>query len=180
MKNLLMIAVLGSMMWGCVTNPHKVKELDNKVENMESVGSGVVIGLKNDEMIAQSQVLLSEEMRVAQNTAYELEKRVYGGHRYYDNRGLYGVLRDCQKQLSAGTNGLDPMVEERDYVIPEDEYEVGSINGKLSGIHREYLKDRLARFRQYRDVLRKRESEYEKKIDLCEIKNQSKREVAGE
>lgn len=173
MKLLLMVSFLG-VLASCATNPHKVKELDSKIEKSESVGSGVVIGLKDNEMIAQSQVLLSEEMRVAQNTAYELEKRIYGGHRYYDNRGLYGVLRDCQKQLSAGTQGLDSMVEERDYVIPEEEYEVGSINGKLSGLHREYLKDRLARFRQYRDVLRKRESEYEKKIDLCEIKNQSK------
>ncbi|QDK43875.1 hypothetical protein DOM22_01200 [Bdellovibrio sp. ZAP7] len=171
MKFFGILALISSLMVACATSPHKAKLLDEDIQYRTKASNGVEVGLKDDDMVAQTKVYLSEELRSAETTSYELEAKVYGGHRYLDNEGLYGVLRGCYLAHGKTTGDLIPMSEDRSYVIPDEEYEFGIDRGhNLIGLRTEYLRDRLARFKHYKQVLLKRQTEYENKIDLCKIK----------
>lgn len=150
---------------------HKAEELNVEIENAMPVSSGLVVGLSDSgEMISQKKVYASEELRVLQNETYSLEAKVYGGIRYLENSGLYGALQLCYRKLARHTGTLSPMSERRNYVVPETEYRIG-INKKrdLIAVEREYLLDRIDRFKRYRQVLTERTAEYEDKISTCEL-----------
>lgn len=170
MKNVLIILALA--LTACASNPHKAEHLNTKVELSAPVGNDQVIGVKDGNMVVQKKVLMSEELRRLQNDAYHVEAEVYGGYRYFDNRGLYGVLQECliEKRM--------PMAEKREYVIPEAETtRIGlDENNKLVGITEEFLKDRIERFATYLKVLRDRKAEYETQVKLCDMD----RKVAGQ
>lgn len=171
MKVFKVAVVLSLFSISCASNPHKARLLDDEIDNRTHAANRVDVGLKNGEMISQTKVYLAEELRSAENSAYELEARVYGGHRYLDNDGLYGVLKSCYVSQAKLTGNLTPMSEDRAYIIPTEEHELGVDKEKnLVGLRNEYLKDRLARFKQYKEVLLKRQTEYENKIDLCKLK----------
>lgn len=172
MKNVLVAMTL--LTGACASNPHKAVELDTKVAYEAQVTSSAVIGVKNGDMIYQKKALLSEELRSLQITVYELEAKLYGGPRYYDNNGLIGALKICRAKLSLPENGGDGKLawtEKRDYVVPEDEFTAIGMNEKkdLIGVQEEFLKDRLQRFSQYKSILEGRTEDMQDKIDMCSV-----------
>lgn len=190
MKNTMMIVTLFvlfvlnmALNVGCAANPHKAEKIDTEVRLSASVANDQVIGVKSGNMIVQKKFLMSEELRKLQNEVYELEARVYGGPRYYDNNGLYGYLRNCYKtQALAGDRKLIKMPEAREYVVPEsEETKIGlDEKDKIVGVNEEFLKDRIERFATYRKILRDRAAEYEDRISMCELATHSTKEDSHE
>ncbi|MGZ3803026.1 MAG: hypothetical protein ACXVB4_02365 [Pseudobdellovibrionaceae bacterium] len=160
-------------------SPNKARDLDTKIDLSTPVAGGGVIGLKDGDMIYQHKVMMNEELRTLELEVYNLEAKVYGGPRYYDNRGLYGVLKDCRAELSEVKNGGDGKLlwtEKREYVTSdEDPKSIGlEDKKKIIGVSEEFLKDRLERFKGYRTVLMARQEEYETKIKVCDLELKSK------
>ena len=179
MKNTMMIVTLFvlfvlnmALNVGCASNPHKAEKLDTEVKLAATVSTDQVIGVKSGNMVVQKKVLMSEELRKLQNEVYELEARVYGGPRYYDNYGLYGSLKNCYfKQAQATNQKLIKMPEAREYVVPDsEETKIGlDEKDKIVGVNEEFLKDRIERFMTYKKILTGREAEYEDRISMCEL-----------
>lgn len=156
------------------SSPHKAKPIDTKIEKDDAVSGDTRVGVKDGNMVVQKKVLMSEELRKLQNEVYSLEDRVYG-NRQYGSKGLYGVLKDCRLQLSDKKNGGDGKLiwtEPIDRVTERDREEVSKMGldekEKLVGLSEEFLKDRIDRFRGYRNTLEKRQDEYEEKISICQ------------
>ncbi len=155
----------------CASNPNKAKNIDTKVDQSSQVSGDTELGVKDGNMVVQKKVMMNEELRKIQYEVYELEDRVYG-NRKYGSLGLYGVLRDCKLQLSDPKNGGDGKLmwtEPIDRVTDkEDEFKIGiDEQKKLVGVTEEFLGDRIARFRGYKNVLNKRQDEYEEKVSIC-------------
>ena len=177
------IAVIGCgllnalLMIGCMTNPNKAEKIDTKVDKSAKVTGDTQVGVKDGNMVVQRKVLMSEELRTIQNEVYELEDHVYG-NRKYGSLGLYGVLRDCRASLSDvrnGGSGKLQFTEPMDRVTDkEEEYKIGlDEKDQLVGVTEEFLKDRIERFRKYKQILQKREDEYDEKVTICknDLKN---------
>jgi hypothetical protein len=163
----------------CASNPNKVKDIDTKMENSQDVGGGTSLGVKDGYMVVQRKVLMNEELRKIQYEVYELEDRVYG-NRKFGSLGLYGVLRDCRLQLVDTANGGDGKLkwtEPIDRVTDkEEEFKIGiDEEKKLVGISEEYLADRIKRFKGYKNILDKREDEYEEKVAICKAELKSRK-----
>lgn len=179
MKSLL-LAFMGVLtMIGCASK-NKAKELDTKIKNTSQVTSDSVIGVKDGDMVYQRKVQMNEELRTLELAVYNLEARVYGGPRYLDNRGLYGVLRDCRAELGDVSNrgeGKVQWTEKREYVTPEDDFtQIGLENKNIIGVSEEYLLDRLSRFKGYKTTLEARQEEYETKVKSCEMQLTAQRQ----
>lgn len=183
-KNVLITVFLfTTLVLGCAS-PHKARDINTVVDMSASVSSDSVVGIKDGNVVYQRKVLMSEELRSLQYEVYGLEAKVYGGHRYYDNRGLYGVLKDCRMNVGDVENGGEgklQWMEKRDYVTQEDEFSVVGIEDKkrIVGLSEEFLKDRISRFQTYRKVLIDRQDEYETKIKSCSLELKAQRAVAG-
>ncbi|MEI7974207.1 MAG: hypothetical protein WCH11_07555, partial [Bdellovibrio sp.] len=165
---------------GC-SSPHKAEKLDTRIEKEDRVSGDTTLGVKNGDMVVQTKVRMSEELRSLQNDVFSLEDRVYG-NRSYGSKGLYGVLRDCRSQLSDRKNGGDGKLiwtEPIDRVTERDREESKKIGldekDKLIGLSEEFLKDRIERFRGYRGVLEKRQDEYEEKVAVCQNELRNRR-----
>lgn len=161
----------GLFLSSCASNPNKAKSIETKVENSGQVSGDTELGVKDGNMVVQKKVMMNEELRKIQYEVYELEDRVYG-NRKYGSLGLYGVLRDCKLQLSDPKNGGDGKLmwtEPIDRVTDkEDDFKLGlDEEKKLVGVTEEFLTDRIKRFRDYRNVLNKRQDEYEEKVSIC-------------
>lgn len=184
MRYFVLIAVVSlGFAVGC-SSKHKAKDVDTTVEMAETVRADSVVGVKDGDMVYQRKVAIGEELRRLEIDVYDLEARVVGGPRYLDNRGLYGVLRDCRVQLGDAKNGGDGKVrwtEAREYVTPDDEYSKIGIEDKkrIVGVSEEFLKDRLARFKDYQKTLHKRQDEYETKVKMCEMELQTQKAKAS-
>lgn len=170
---LLATALLAAdlMFTSCASNPNKAKSVETKVENSGQVSGDTELGVKDGNMVVQKKVMMNEELRKTQYEVYELEDRVYG-NRKYGSLGLYGVLRDCKLQLSDPKNGGDGKLmwtEPIDRVTDkEDDFKIGlDEEKKLVGVTEEFLGDRIKRFRDYKNVLNKRQDEYEEKVSIC-------------
>jgi hypothetical protein len=154
----------------CSSNPHKAEKVETVLKSEGDV-AGETVGIKNGEMVVQRKVMMSEELRRIQNEVFELEDHVYGNNRL-GSKGLYGVLKDCRMQLTdrrmGGTGKLmwtEPIERLTD---KEEPMKVGvDEKEKLVGISEEYLKDRIARFQDYKRTYLKREEEYQTKVDVC-------------
>lgn len=168
---IMIIAALIVMTCVSCANPHKAEYIDTTIEQKSKVSFDQYIGVKDGNMIVQKKVLMSEELRLLQNSTHELEAKVYGGPRYFDNNGLHGVLRQCYFK-TAETDGQIKLPEKREYVIPEMEYTSMGLDeqDKIVGLSEEYLKDRIKRFLSYKKILTEREQEYEDKISICNFK----------
>lgn len=178
MKHSLVLLVVLMVLCACSTNPHKAEKLDTEIESKGKVKDEKV-GLKDGDMVVQKKTLMSEELRKLQYEVYELEDRVYG-NRKYGSKGLYGVLKDCRLELSDKKNGGDgklKWIEPIERVTDkEDEYKIGlDEENNLVAVSEEYLKDRIERFRGYKQVLMKRQDEYEEKIDICKAELKSRK-----
>ncbi len=162
----------------CSSNPHKAKELETKMDNKEDV-TNEAIGLKDGNMVVQKKVMMAEELRALQYSVYELEDRVYG-NRKFGSQGLYGVLKECKAQIADKANGGDGKLiwmEPLDRITDkEDKFEIGvNAEKQIIGVQEEFLKDRIARFNRYKDVLMKREDEFNEKIDICKTELKSRK-----
>ncbi len=171
MKNFLLFA-LAMVVISCASNPHKAKEIDDKIEKEQALTDEQSIGVKEGNMVFQQKVDMAEELRRLQIGVYSLEDRVYG-NRKYGSSGLYGVLKKCRADLVSPKNGGDGKLiwtEPIDRVSDkEEEFEIGyNDKDKIVGVSQEFLKDRINRFKDYQRVLQKREDEYQDKIDICD------------
>lgn len=155
----------------CASNPNKAKSIDTAMNHTGSISGDTEVGVKDGNMVVQKKVMMNEEMRRLQYEVYELEDRVYG-NRKYGSLGLYGVLKTCRQDLSdprSGGDGKLMWTEPMDRVTDkEDDYQMGlDEKDKLVGVSEEFLKDRIARFTEYKKVLQKRQDEYEDKVAIC-------------
>ena len=158
----------------CATNPHEAKEIDTSMEKQQNLTDEESIGVKEGNMVFQKKVDMAEELRRLQINVYSLEDRVYG-NRKYGSSGLYGVLKKCRMEVVSPRNGGDGKLmwtEPIDRVTDkEEEFDIGyNKKDKIIGVSQEFLKDRIARFKDYKRVLQKREDEYQDKVDICEAK----------
>ena len=169
---ILLISLLVSLAFtGCATNKNKAEKIDTKVDNSTSLNAETKLGVKDGNMVVQRKVEMNEELRKIQYEVYELEDRVYG-NRKYGSLGLYGVLRECRMQLSDPRNGGDGKMmwtEALERVTDkEDDLKIGlDEDKKLVGITEEFLHDRIVRFKGYKNLLNKRQDEYEEKAAIC-------------
>ena len=168
---LSLAATLPLLLSACATNKNKAEKIDTKIEKSAQVSGDTKVGVKDGNMVVQRKVMMSEELRTLQNEVYELEDRVYG-NRKYGSLGLYGVLKDCKEQVSDKSNGGDGKLswtEPIDRVTDkEDDMKLGlDEKDQLVGVSEEMLRDRLERFHNYKQVLQKREDEYEDKLAIC-------------
>lgn len=173
---LSLFASLGAVV-GCSSNPHKAEKVDTAIDKSAEISGDTKVGVKDGNMVVQRKVMMNEELRRLQNEVYELEDRVYG-NRKYGSLGLYGVLKDCRTQLADRAQGGDGKLkwtEPIDRITDkEEEMKIGlDDKDKLVGVSEEMLKDRIERFRGYKQVLMKREDEYEDKVAVCknDLKN---------
>jgi hypothetical protein len=155
----------------CSTNLNRAEKINTKIDNSEKVSGDTEVGVKEGNMVVQRKVMMNEELRRTQYEVYELEDRVYG-NRKLGSLGLYGVLRDCKLQLSDPKNGGDGKLmwtEPIDRVTDkEDDFKIGlDESKKLVGVTEEFLNERISRFRGYKNVLNKRQDEYEEKVAIC-------------
>jgi hypothetical protein len=173
MFKVILSVIAAGVLVSCSSNPHKAEKLDTKIEKAEGVAADQQLGVKDGNMVLQRKVIMSEELRKLQYDVYELEDRVYG-NRKYGSLGLYGVLKKCKVELSDKKNGGDGKLiwtEPIDRVTDRDEdYKMGlDERDKLVGVSEEFLKDRITKFRNYRNVLEKRQDEYEEKLAVCQV-----------
>lgn len=164
----------------CSSNPHKAEKIATNMDKSEVVSGDDTVGVKNGNMVVQRKVNMAEELRRLQIEVYSLEDRVYG-NRKYGSLGMYGVLRDCRSKLSEKANGGDGKLiwtEPVDRVTEkEEDFKIGlDEKDKLVGISEEYLKDRIARFRGYRNILEKRQDEYDDKVAICQTELKSRKQ----
>ena len=172
MKKILLLSLAAISMAACSSNPHKAEKIETEIEKRTEVSSDTALGVKEGNMVVQKKVMMNEELRRLQNDVYSLEDRVYG-NRAYGSLGLYGVLRQCKADVADRKNGGDGKLmwtEPVDRVTDkEDEFKVGiDEKDKIVGVKEEFLKDRIERFRNYRNVLEKRQDEYETKLAVCQ------------
>ena len=168
----LTVILFGLGIVGCKSNPHKAEKIETEIKNHGQVSGDTSVGVKDGNLVVQKKVAMNEELRRLQIEVYELEDKVYG-NRKYGSKGLYGRLRDCKSKMSDPKNGGDGKMkwtEPMDRITDkEDEFKIGlDEKDKLVGVTEEFLKDRLERFKGYKNVLMKREDEYEEKVSLCD------------
>lgn len=167
---LLILGLIGVA--ACSSNPHKAKNIETEMDKKQEVTGDTNLGLKDGNMVVQRKVEMNEELRRIQNEVYGLEDRVYG-NRKYGSKGLYGTLKACRVKLTSkelGGDGKLMWTEPMDRVTDkEDDFEIGlDEKEKIVGVSEEFLKDRLARFKEYKKTLQQRQDEYEDKVEICE------------
>lgn len=178
-KSFLILTLAVGLVAGCSSSPHKAEELETKVENKGQVKDEIVGINKDGNMVVQRKVQMSEELRRLQFEVYELEDRVYG-NRKFGSKGLYGVLKDCRTEAASkelGGDGKLRFIEPIERVTDkEEEYKIGLDEDKqLVAVSEEFLKDRITRFQGYKQVLMKRQDEYEEKVDICKAEVKAKK-----
>lgn len=157
---------------GCSSNPYKAKNVDTTLDKAQKVTGDEQVGVKDGNLVVQKKVALNEELRRLQYTVYKLEDHVYG-NKDYGSKGLYGALKDCRSELASkkyGGDGKMTWTEPADRVTDkEDQWNVGiDEKDKLVAVSEEFLKDRMDRFKGYLQLLKKRQGEYEEKLEICD------------
>lgn len=163
---------------GCASNPNKAEKIETQIEKAEAVSGTQEVGVKNGEMVVMDKAEMSEKLRDLQSAVYSLEDKVYGT-RKLGSLGLYGDLKSCRrKQASRQFGGTGTMVwtEPLDRVTDkEEELKIGVDEKKnLVGVSEEMLKDRVARFQRYKQILQKRSDDFEAGIAACKNEIASK------
>lgn len=162
---------------GCKSNPHKAEILDTKTDNESVVANHEKVGVDaNGDMVYQKKVQMAEELRKLQNDVFEIEDKVYGT-RKYNTKGLYGKYADCLRKLKPDQKGDLAKLDKLDrWSDKEEEVKIGIDKdaGKLASVTEEKLKDRIAKFQEYRRVLQDRQDEYTESLKTCEERRQAK------
>jgi len=169
-----------SLIMGCKSNPNRAEKMETAMEKAEDISGGEKIGVKDGNMVVQKKVAMNEELRRTQYEVFELEDRVYG-NRKYGSKGLYGALKGCREEITSKKMGGDGKLlwtEPMDRVTDkEDEFNIGiDEKEKIVGVSEEFLKDRIARFKKYKQTLTKRQDEYEEKLEICDADLRAKKE----
>ena len=162
----------------CASNPNKAEKIDTTLDKSEAI-TNESLGIKDGNMVVQKKVMMAEELRALQYSVYELEDRVYGS-RKFGSQGLYGVLKDCKMQISEKSNGGDGKLvwmEPLDRVTDKEEkFDIGlDDKDRIVGVQEEFLKDRISRFNRYKDILMKRQDEFNEKVDICKTELKSRK-----
>ncbi len=161
-----------SLVLSCSHHANRAEKINSNLNQSDVVTREEVVGLNNDgDMVWQKKVSMNEELRRIQNEVYDLEDRVYG-NRKYNSSGLYGALKSCDSQLSAkenGGNGQMMWTEPLDRITDKEEvFNIGlDDKERLVGVSEEFLKDRIARFVDYKRILMKKEDEFDDKLSVC-------------
>lgn len=157
----------------CATNPNKAEKLDTEIQKKEDMGGGTTIGLnEKDEMVMQKKIRLADYVRQLQFEVYGLEDNIYGGDES-GNKGLWGVLEDCQTKENSSEMGGEgtyvKMPEKARLTDREDQFQKIGLDEKknLVAISTDYLKDRIRRFENYKETYKKRKDWYETQIKIC-------------
>ncbi len=180
-KLVLGLSIFAAMSFvGCRSNPHKAEKIDTTIENSTAVVDEQ-LGVKDGNLVVQKKVQMNEELRKLQYEVYELEDRVYG-NRKYGSKGLYGSLKTCREESSSkklGGDGKLMWTEPLERITDkEQEFNIGLDNkdkDKVVGVSEEFLKDRITRFRGYKQTLMKRQDEYEDKLEICDAAVRAKK-----
>lgn len=156
---------------GCKSNPHKAEVLETKTEKEDVVASGEKVGLNSSgEMVYQKKVMMAEELRKLQDDVYDLEDKVYGTRRY-GTKGLYGKYADCLRRSKPENKAALPKIDKLDRWSDKDEdikIGIDADKDKLASVTEEKLKDRMAKFQEYRRILQQKEDEYSDNLRSCE------------
>ncbi|HMN69165.1 MAG TPA: hypothetical protein PKC28_11550 [Bdellovibrionales bacterium] len=174
------VPALALTLMACSSNRHKAEKIKTQMDKEQSVSGDESVGVKGGNMVVQKKVAMNEELRRTQYEVFELEDRVYG-NRKYGSKGLYGALKGCREELVSkklGGDGKLMWTEPVDRVTDkEQEFNIGiGEKDKIVGVSEEFLKDRLDRFRKYRQTLTKRQDEYEEKLEICDNDLRAKKE----
>lgn len=177
---MILAAGMLAVMVGCKSNPNKAEKIKTEMDKSQQITGDESLGVKDGNMVVQKKVMMNEELRRLQYEVYEMEDRVYG-HRKYGSKGLYGALKGCREESVSkklGGDGKLAWTEPMDRVTDkEDEFNIGiDEKEKIVGISEEFLKDRIARFKKYKQVLIKRQDEYEEKLEICDAGLKAKKE----
>ena len=186
MLRVLHVTLVTSLCLGalaCSHNPHKAEKIETKMEREQTMPADEKVGVKDGNMVVQKKVVMAEELRRIQYEVYEMEDKVYG-NRKYGSKGLYGSLKECRTKLSSkdlGGDGKLMWTEPAERITDkEEEFSIGiDEKDKIVGVSEEFLKDRLARFRGYKQTLQKRQDEYEEKLDICDAAVKAKKPTAA-
>jgi hypothetical protein len=170
-RHCLLIACVGFM--ACAHDPSKAENISNNVELSEQGSGNTQLSVSEDKKVVHKKVMITEELIVLQNEVRTLEERVYG-NRTFGSRGLYGVLKDCRELLVEKANG------ESGRLIWTETVDRVTINEKdiSPGMSDEMLRDRLGRFRGYKQVLLKRQDEFYEKVGICKTELMSRKDTA--
>jgi hypothetical protein len=173
---------LGLSLAACAHNPNKAEKIDTSIDKSQQVSGDTKLGVKDGNMVVQRKVRMSDELKGLQREVYELEDHVYGNAQY-GSLGLYGVLKDCRTQLVDKANGGDGHLvwtEPMDRVTDkEEELKLGlDEKDQLVGVSEEMLRDRLERFKGYKELLSKRQTEYDEKVAICKNDLKTHKETA--
>jgi len=179
---------LSLLSFACSHHPNRAEKIETTLEKNDAVTKEEQLGVNKDgDMVWQKKVTMNEELRRLQFEVYDLEDRVYG-NRKFSSVGLYGDLKSCQMKLAAKENGGNSQVmwtEPLDRITDKEEtFNIGvDEKERLVGVSEEFLKDRLARFVDYKRVLMKKEDEFGDKLSSCQdelkSKAQGKKAVSG-
>lgn len=156
---------------GCKSNPHKAEVIETKAEQESVVAGAEKLGVNADgDMIYQRKVMMAEEVRKLHNDVNEMEDKVYGT-RKYKTQGLHGKYADCLRKLKPEQKADLPKLDKAErWADKNEDLKIGidKDDQKLAGVTEEKLKDRIAKFQEYRRVLQDREDEYSENIKSCE------------
>jgi hypothetical protein len=180
MKMTMLLVLSAMVVAGCRSNPNKAEKIDTAIEKGAPV-TDETVGVKDGNLVVQKKVEMNEELRRIQYEVYEMEDRVYG-NRKYGSSGLYGALKSCKEDLSSkkyGGDGKLMWTEPRERITDkEEEFNIGiDEKDKVVGVSEEFLKDRIARFRGYKQTLMKRQDEYEEKLEICDAALKTKKQT---
>ncbi len=183
LTNIFFALVAGSVVVSCATNKHKAKNIETEMEKSQAVGEET-LGIKDGNMVVQKKLEMNEALRRLQNEVYELEDRVYG-NRKLGGKGLYGTLKECRAEATSvklGGDGKLRWTEPLERITDkEDEWNIGfDEKEKLVAVSEEFLIDRIDRFKKYRQVLMKRQDEYEEKLEICDAEVKAKKDKLAE
>ncbi|MBX3017705.1 MAG: hypothetical protein KF767_07450 [Bdellovibrionaceae bacterium] len=172
-KRLVVFSLLSFTMIvaGCKSNPHKAEVLETKTEQESVVAGAEKLGVNADgDMVYQRKVMMAEEVRKLQNDVNEMEDKVYGT-RKYNTKGLHGKYAECLRKLKTDQKADLPKLDKAErWADKNEDMNVGIAKDEkqLAGVTEEKLKDRIAKFQEYRRVLQDREDEYSDNIKNCE------------
>lgn len=176
--SLFFVALPLLFLLSCQHDPYRAKKINTQLKKSSSVRGNEKIGVKNQQLIIQKKVMINEQLRQLQNDVHELEDKVYGNKKY-GSEGLYGHLKRCKRRLSSKEYGGDGKLiwtEAPERITDkEQKWNIGfDEKGQLVGVSKEFLKNRIEKFRNHKHVLEQREMEYKEKIEICETTVQAK------
>jgi hypothetical protein len=176
MKKLILILSV-VMLAACASKP-KTETVDTNLDKKSDISSNEAVGMKKDqeELVYQKKSNILNDLTRLEEEVYQLQDDVYGT-REYNSKGLFGQFLACRKKRAIKTGELS-RIPDKSPVIEEDKVKlaIDQQTGKPIGYTEEGLEKRLARFKEYKNVLYDRKEEVESLIEKCEVESNKKNE----